>query len=134
MSVSPRLLHPAQYAIVPQYGLRLRDLAKTVSGSDRIILHEHFDQDGSRAKIQAARRGYLMGSVTGFFRGRQHNDDDGLWPGTYQPVLGRAAFPSGVRGSVARSHGQDCQMSIACRFKRAGVHPLTCLLPGLPRT
>jgi plasmid stabilization system protein ParE len=28
------------------------DLAKTVSGSDRVLLHEHFDRGGLRAKIQ----------------------------------------------------------------------------------
>lgn len=52
VGLTPRLLQPAQYASVPQYGLGLTDLAKTVSGSDRVLLREHFDRDGLRAKIQ----------------------------------------------------------------------------------
>jgi double-stranded uracil-DNA glycosylase len=52
VGLTPRLLEPAQYGVVPQYGLGLTDLAKTVSGSDRVLLQEHFDRPSLRAKIQ----------------------------------------------------------------------------------
>ena len=52
VGLTPRRLQPAEYDFVPQYGLGLTDLAKTVSGSDTVLLQEHFDRDGLRAKIQ----------------------------------------------------------------------------------
>jgi TDG/mug DNA glycosylase family protein len=51
VGLTPGPLEPAQYDIVPHYGLGLTDLAKTVSGSDRTLLQEHFDRDNLRAKI-----------------------------------------------------------------------------------
>jgi double-stranded uracil-DNA glycosylase len=52
VGLTPRLVEPAQYDIVLHYGLGLTDLAKTVSGSDRALLQEHFDRDSLRAKIR----------------------------------------------------------------------------------
>jgi len=52
VGLTPRLLQPAEYSFVPQYGLGLTDLAEAVSGSDTVLRQEHFDRDGLRAKIQ----------------------------------------------------------------------------------
>ncbi len=52
VGLTPRLLAPAQYATMPQFGLGLTDLAKTVSGSDTTLLQEHFDRDGLAAKMR----------------------------------------------------------------------------------
>jgi TDG/mug DNA glycosylase family protein len=51
IGLTPRLLQPEEYPRVVQYGLGLTDLAKTISGSDAVLLDEHFDRDGLRAKI-----------------------------------------------------------------------------------
>lgn len=52
IGLTPRLLQPAEYYSVAQFGLGLTDLAKTVSGADAVLRQEHFDRDGLRAKIQ----------------------------------------------------------------------------------
>lgn len=48
------------------------------------------------------------------------------------PFFAARAFPSGVRGPVARSHGRNSRISSDCRLRRPGVHPLHCLGPCLP--
>ena len=52
VGLTPCLLEPAQYATITQFGLGLTDLAKTVSGSDSVLLQEHFDRDGLGAKMR----------------------------------------------------------------------------------
>ena len=52
VGLTPCLLEPAQYATITQFGLGLTDLAKTVSGSDTVLLQEHFDRDGLGAKMR----------------------------------------------------------------------------------
>jgi TDG/mug DNA glycosylase family protein len=51
VGLTPRLLQPAEYGNITQYGLGLTDLAKTISGSDRVLRDEHFDRSGLRAKM-----------------------------------------------------------------------------------
>lgn len=50
--LTPRLLEPAEYKSITQFGLGLTDLAKTISGSDKVLSDEHFDGKSLRAKIQ----------------------------------------------------------------------------------
>ena len=48
----PIRFEPEQYKCITEYGLGLTDLAKTVSGSDRVLSRQHFDGDGLRAKMR----------------------------------------------------------------------------------
>ncbi len=50
VGLTPCRLRPEEYECITQYGLGLTDLAKTVSGSDRVLSDKHFDRDGLRAK------------------------------------------------------------------------------------
>jgi len=48
---TPRLLAPEEYPLLPTFGLGLTDLAKGVSGADRILAREHFGRDELTAKM-----------------------------------------------------------------------------------
>jgi TDG/mug DNA glycosylase family protein len=48
----PIRLEPERYKCITEYGLGLTDLAKTLSGSDRVLSRQHFDGDGLRAKMR----------------------------------------------------------------------------------
>lgn len=52
VGLTPCLIEPARYATITQLGLGLTDLAKTVSGSDTVLLQEHFDREGLGAKMR----------------------------------------------------------------------------------
>lgn len=51
IGLTPRQLAPEEYASVTRLGLGFTDLAKTVSGSDHILTHAHFDRSGLHNKI-----------------------------------------------------------------------------------
>jgi hypothetical protein len=51
----------------------------------------------------------------------------------WAPSFVALAFPSGVRGPVARSHKRNSRISLDCRLRRSGVHPLHCLGLWLPK-
>jgi double-stranded uracil-DNA glycosylase len=51
IGLTPRRLQPEEYPSVVEFGLGLTDLAKTVSGSDRVLKRHHFDRAGLREKI-----------------------------------------------------------------------------------
>ena len=51
VGLTPRQLAPEEYGSIASYGLGLTDLAKTISGSDRVLSEEHFDRSGLRAKV-----------------------------------------------------------------------------------
>jgi double-stranded uracil-DNA glycosylase len=51
VGLTPRQLAPEEYKSITKYGLGLTDLAKTISGSDRVLAETHFDRDGLRAKV-----------------------------------------------------------------------------------
>jgi TDG/mug DNA glycosylase family protein len=55
VGLTPRLLAPEEYGILPQFGLGLTDLAKTVSGADRILTREDFAPDALIDKIEQHR-------------------------------------------------------------------------------
>jgi TDG/mug DNA glycosylase family protein len=44
VGLTPRRLEPEEYESLREFGLGLTDLAKTVSGSDRILADDHFDR------------------------------------------------------------------------------------------
>jgi len=48
----PIQLEPEQYTCITEYGLGLTDLAKTISGSDRVLSRQDFDGDGLREKMR----------------------------------------------------------------------------------
>lgn len=50
--LTPRLLEPADFRSVTQYGIGLTDIAKTYSGADSGLRRGHFDADGLRHKIE----------------------------------------------------------------------------------
>ena len=52
---TPRHLEPEEYSSIRQYGLGLTDLAKTISGSDRVLFNKHFDRNGLRVKLRRYR-------------------------------------------------------------------------------
>jgi double-stranded uracil-DNA glycosylase len=49
--LTPRQLTPHEFATVVEYGIGLTDIAKSVSGADKILRPGHFSADGLRAKI-----------------------------------------------------------------------------------
>ena len=51
VGLTPHQLAPEEYKSITKYGLGLTDLAKTISGSDRILSSQHFDREGLRDKI-----------------------------------------------------------------------------------
>lgn len=52
VGLTPRRLEPEEYQCITDFGLGLTDLAKTVSGADRVLSREHFDGRGLRAKVR----------------------------------------------------------------------------------
>jgi TDG/mug DNA glycosylase family protein len=48
---TPRQLAPVEYQSITKFGLGLTDLAKTISGSDRVLADKYFDRSGLRVKI-----------------------------------------------------------------------------------
>lgn len=55
VGLTPRLLAPEEYGILPQFHLGLTDLAKTVSGADRILARRHFARDSLIDKMEQYR-------------------------------------------------------------------------------
>lgn len=51
LGFTPRLLEPAEFPLLPQYGIGLTDIAKSYSGADSGLRRSHFDADGLRLKI-----------------------------------------------------------------------------------
>jgi TDG/mug DNA glycosylase family protein len=51
VGLTPRLLEPSEFPLLPQYGIGLTDIAKTYSGSDSGLRRSHFDSAGLRHKI-----------------------------------------------------------------------------------
>ncbi len=54
IGLTPRLLDPQEFDLLPQYGIGLTDIAKTYSGADKGLRRAHFDADALRLKIEAA--------------------------------------------------------------------------------
>jgi TDG/mug DNA glycosylase family protein len=52
IGLTPRLLAPAEFPLLPQYGIGLTDIAKTYSGADKGLRRSHFDREGLRYKIE----------------------------------------------------------------------------------
>jgi TDG/mug DNA glycosylase family protein len=48
----PVQLKPEQYKCITEHGLGLTDLAKTISGSDRVLSRRHFDSDRLRTNTR----------------------------------------------------------------------------------
>jgi TDG/mug DNA glycosylase family protein len=59
VGLTPRPLHPREYAEVLQWKLGLTDLAKGVFGSDRVLAKSHFDTARLRRLIEEYRPGIL---------------------------------------------------------------------------
>jgi len=56
---TPRLLAPAEFPLLPQFGIGLTDLAKRHSGNDDELPRDAFDASALRAKIQRYAPGLL---------------------------------------------------------------------------
>lgn len=52
VGLTPRLLEPAEFRSLTQYGIGLTDIAKTYSGADSGLRRGHFDAEGLRHKIE----------------------------------------------------------------------------------
>jgi TDG/mug DNA glycosylase family protein len=55
IGLTPRLLAPSEFAVLPTFGIGLTDVAKRRSGVDRVLTHSDFDVEGFRAKIASHR-------------------------------------------------------------------------------
>lgn len=53
--LTPRLLEPEEFRLLPEFGIGLTDLAKTASGPDSGIPRSAWDAHGLRRRIEAAR-------------------------------------------------------------------------------
>lgn len=54
IGLTPRLLDPHEFRLLPTFGIGLTDIAKTYSGADKGLRVAHFDADGLRRKIALA--------------------------------------------------------------------------------
>ena len=54
VGLTPRLLEPGEFRLLPQYGIGLTDIAKTYSGADSGLRRTHFDAKGLRLKLENA--------------------------------------------------------------------------------
>lgn len=54
IGLTPRLLDPHEFTILPHYGVGLTDIAKTYSGPDKGLRAAHFDADGLRHRVERA--------------------------------------------------------------------------------
>jgi TDG/mug DNA glycosylase family protein len=52
LGLTPRLLQPGEFPLLPQYGIGLTDIAKLYSGADSGLRRAHFDAAGLRYKIE----------------------------------------------------------------------------------
>jgi len=57
--LTPRILRPEEFWLLPSFGIGLTDLAKYVFGADSVIRPTDDDPAGLRARIQACRPGML---------------------------------------------------------------------------
>ena len=57
--LTPRLLAPAEFALLPRFGIGLTDLVKDQSGSDTALDFERADRAGLRAKMLRHQPGIL---------------------------------------------------------------------------
>jgi TDG/mug DNA glycosylase family protein len=77
------LLAPAEFRLLPQWGLGLTDVNKTESGRDAALSRDAFDPDALRAKIETYQPRFL--ATTGKASGRHvlgRPCDYGLQPET----------------------------------------------------
>jgi TDG/mug DNA glycosylase family protein len=52
IGLTPRLLDPQEFRLLPDYGIGLTDIAKTYSGADSGLRRSHFDAASLRRKIE----------------------------------------------------------------------------------
>jgi TDG/mug DNA glycosylase family protein len=57
--LTPRLLRPDEFPLLPGFGIGLTDLAKHASGPDASIRPDHYNPDGLAERIRACRPGIL---------------------------------------------------------------------------
>ena len=51
IGLTPRRLRPEEYPTLLDHGLGLTDLAKGISGADRVLSNRHFDVEGLKRKL-----------------------------------------------------------------------------------
>ena len=54
VGLTPHLLEPSEFRLLPQYGIGLTDIAKTYSGADSGLRQMHFDAERLRLKLENA--------------------------------------------------------------------------------
>jgi TDG/mug DNA glycosylase family protein len=59
VGLTPRLLKPEEFVLLPQFGIGLTDIAKTSSGADADIPDQAFDRGRLMASVRSARPDYL---------------------------------------------------------------------------
>lgn len=59
VGLTPRLLAPAEYRSITQYGLGLTDIVKIISGADAALADHHFDANRLKKVILKYRPGIL---------------------------------------------------------------------------
>ena len=52
VGLTPHRVEPEEYQCIKDFGLGLTDLAKTISGADRVLSNEHFGRSELRAKVR----------------------------------------------------------------------------------
>ncbi len=122
VGLTPRQLAPEEYKSVTEYGLGLTDLAKTISGSDRVISRKDFDRPGLRAKMlqyQPRILAFTSKRAAGEFL--RHPVDYGLLDETIgETVLFVLPSPSGA----ARRYWKERHWRELARLQATPNHPL----------
>lgn len=57
--LTPRLLRPEEFPLLPEFGIGLTDLAKHGSGPDSAIKRDHYDPEGLLVRVRDCRPGVL---------------------------------------------------------------------------
>jgi TDG/mug DNA glycosylase family protein len=103
--LTPRLLAPEEYGLLPQFGIGLTDIAKGASGVDADIPRDAYDPSGLAARIRAVRPGmvafvgknaasrFLGIASAGIAYGR------GATPGDFPPIFVLPSTSGAARGA-----------------------------------
>lgn len=129
VGLTPRRLAPAEYPLLPEYGIGLTDLNKSEWGADSELTEDGFDVEAFRAKMRAARPALIGFTAKHAARryfgrrtiayGRQAEQPDGIPVHVLPSTSGRA------RGWFDRRPWED----LAAEVMRLRGHALASAVP-----
>lgn len=123
--LTPRLLAPDEFSLLPTFGIGVTDLAKYAYGPDSAIKHHDYDRAGLATRIRACRPGMLAFNgkrAAAMFLGvRSHDLDYGDAPlvADFPPIF---VLPS-TSGAASGHWDASCWHALAARVPRFATTP-----------